>query len=386
MNQSDFEALVWTQWAKTPDGKVQPEEIRPMREVQNTGGRGSGFKDAPWKFRAWAVPYPDEDDPWMLHPMNRDLRVIQSVVGIDMFLDNEELFKLKELMLEIKEKFIEKIKDEDGKVIKTNLQEGYRSALPFLSVFNKSVYDVIQKEHMRLQSDVGESKYTKAILRFDTWFKANGFIEPHGGEIEPFWANAFGGVELSEPESDPPPLSDKDDWRDVLLEVELPSNARFQLRVIHPSLDKQKGVVVNIDNWQTKVKDILTMKAWGLGYRLDKKQLVEQYGVRFHIKKINRTNIYVLNKKLKEAVGITNQNPILPVEDIQDGQGTHPVLPSIRLSKKLVYTLENIDLIFAQEYASGTITSDTELTPEVRDSLDYATTYYSIQPEWMSTR
>ena len=36
MNQSDFEALVWTQWAKAPDGEIQPEELRPMKEAQNS--------------------------------------------------------------------------------------------------------------------------------------------------------------------------------------------------------------------------------------------------------------------------------------------------------------------------------------------------------------
>ena len=60
MNQSDFEAFVWTQWATAPNEEIQIEELRPMREVQLTGKRGSGVEDAPWMFTAWAVAYPDD--------------------------------------------------------------------------------------------------------------------------------------------------------------------------------------------------------------------------------------------------------------------------------------------------------------------------------------
>ena len=169
MNQSDFEALVWTQWAKDPDGEIHPEELRPMRELELTGHRGSEFQDAQYAFTSYTVSYPDDDDPWIKDSPNDKRHGMEAVLGICMVLDNEGLFKLKESMVDIDETNIETEIDEDGNEITVQ----YRSVLPFLSAFNKSVYDVIFKEHMRLQDEVGASKYTKALLRFDDWFKQN---------------------------------------------------------------------------------------------------------------------------------------------------------------------------------------------------------------------
>ena len=179
MTQEEFAKIVWTQWAKDPDGEIHPEELRPMRELELTGHRGSEFQDAQYAFTSYTVSYPDDDDPWIKDSPNDKRHGMEAVLGICMVLDNEGLFKLKESMVDIDETKIIKETDDDGKEIIVQ-QIGYRSVLPFISTFNKSVYDVIQKEHMRLQNDIGQSKYTKALLRFDTWFKANGFIEAHG--------------------------------------------------------------------------------------------------------------------------------------------------------------------------------------------------------------
>jgi len=362
MKQSDFEALVWTQWAKAPNEKIQPEEIRPMKNVQTYSRQDALAQDTEWQFTAWAEPYPDDDDPWMSpnHPTNRDKRVIESVTGIWMELINEELFKLKEVMIDIDDtKIIEK-KDEDGNVIETTQQMGYRSDVPFTSTFNKSVYDVIQKEHMRLQTDVGQSIYTKALLRFEVWFKANGFIEAHGHEIEPFWAKAYtGAVAINEPDAEtPPPLSNDHKWEDVLLEIQLLKKGVFQLRVFHPSLDKQNGVVVPLGNWQDKLRDILIMHGAELSIYLDPEILIRNWGKRWEVDSITKQDINKLRAQLKSAIGITNQKPIF---DMRNGKWQFQ--PYIRLHKNFHHKV------------TGRILSE--------DDTELLHAYAYMQPRWL---
>jgi hypothetical protein len=304
---------------------------------------------------------------------------MEAVLGICMVLDNEGLFKLKESMVDIDETNIETEIDEDGNEITVQ----YRSVLPFLSAFNKSVYDVIFREHHRLQNEIGASKYTKALLRFDDWFKQNGIVEAHANEIEPFWSSGFDETELSESETDPPPLSDGDKWEDVLLEIEMLQKGTFQLRVLHPSLEKQTGVVLPMDNWQTKLRNILMMQAWMPSYRFNRDTLVEKYGEGFVIDNINRQDVYRLNLKLKEAIGITNQKPIMRMEETKDAYGKrigdNPVLPSIRLSEKLVYQLLKIDLEEAKDYLKNMDELEAPGTPI--EEMDYVTQYYYCQPD-----
>ena len=161
MNQKDFADIVWKQWATAPNDKNQPEELRPMKEIQLYGvdsiEKGSGDEDFPWMFTTWVCAYPNDDDPWMSHPMNRNDRVMQSAMGIWTTLDDRFLFQIKEKMVKLDEAYIKEYKDDDGNVIRTVQEMGYRTVLPFISVFNKSVYDVIFREHQRLMKDVGES-------------------------------------------------------------------------------------------------------------------------------------------------------------------------------------------------------------------------------------
>lgn len=228
MKQEDFADIVWKQWATAPNEEIQIEELRPMGEVQLTGKRGSGVKDAPWMFTAWAVAYPDDDDPWMSDSIKRDQRMMESVMGINMVLDNEELFRQKELMVDIDEAFITETTDKDGNEIIVQ-EMGYRSVLPFLSTFNKSAYDVIFREHQRLLKKIGESYLAKALLRFETWFKQNGIVDHN--EIEPFWSTEFDADAIGAAnEPDPPPLSDAKSvvakksgrkWSELYIKVEM---------------------------------------------------------------------------------------------------------------------------------------------------------------------
>ena len=60
MTQEEFAKIVWTQWAKDPDGEIHPEELRPMREVWLTGHRGSESQNAQYAFISLAVSYPKD--------------------------------------------------------------------------------------------------------------------------------------------------------------------------------------------------------------------------------------------------------------------------------------------------------------------------------------
>ena len=303
-------------------------------------------KDAPWMFTAWAVSYPKKNDPFLLPDDGLGTNVMDRVWGIWMKLEDEELFRLRNIMLVIDEKEIEKEIDEDGN---ERIIRGYRyrSALPFLRVFNKSVYDVIFREHQRLTDEVGKSKCTKALLRFDDWFKQNGIVDHN--EIEPFWSSTFdetATVTVSEP--DPPPLSAGDDWRDVLLEIEQRSSGKFDLCVSHQSLNRQQGVVLSMDDWQPKLRDILIMHGIDPSYRLDPDELVERWGEKIGITEITRDNIYLLKAVLRNSVGITDSQPILHKEKMEFGK--YPVEPSVRLGKKLVWKLLRIDIQDAEMF------------------------------------
>ena len=359
MTQEEFAKIVWTQWAKDPDGEIHPEELRPMRELELTGHRGSEFQDAQYAFTSYTVSYPDDDDPWIKDSPNDKRHGMEAVLGICMVLDNEGLFKLKESMVDIDETKIIKETDDDGKEIIVQ-QIGYRSVLPFISTFNKSVYDVIQKEHMRLQNDIGQSKYTKALLRFDTWFKANGFIEAHGHEIEPFWAKAYtGAVAINEPDAEtPPPLSNDHKWEDVLLEIQLLKKGVFQLRVFHPSLDKQNGVVVPLGKWQDKLRDILIMHGAELSIYLDPEILIRNWGKRWEVDSITKQDINKLRAQLKSAIGITNQKPIF---DMRNGKWQFQ--PYIRLHRNFHHK------------ATGRILSE--------DDTELLHAYAYMQPRWL---
>jgi hypothetical protein len=309
---------------------------------------------------------------------------MEAVLGICMVLDNEGLFKLKESMVDIDETKIIKETDDDGKEIIVQ-QIGYRSVLPFISTFNKSVYDVIQKEHMRLQNDIGQSKYTKALLRFDTWFKANGFIEAHGHEIEPFWAKAFTGAVGIDPERYPPPLSDVDKWEDVLIELEMTeSSGKMNIRVKHQKLAKD-GVVLSIDEWQRKHRMMLYLIATKPSRMLDRQKLsnkVKQSDAKYK-KGVNKQDIHRFNETLKAVIGISYDNPIQRMEKERGGRrmmthiGEHPVLPSIRLSKKLVKQHLDIDLnrdIEAMGQEDFDITDD--------ENQEYVSQWLRCQPAW----
>ena len=384
MTQEEFAKIVWTQWAKDPDGEIHPEELRPMRELELTGHRGSEFQDAQYAFTSYTVSYPDDDDPWIKDSPNDKRHGMEAVLGICMVLDNEGLFKLKESMVDIDETKIIKETDDDGKEIIVQ-QIGYRSVLPFISTFNKSVYDVIQKEHMRLQNDIGQSKYTKALLRFDTWFKANGFIEAHGHEIEPFWAKAFTGAVGIDPERYPPPLSDVDKWEDVLIELEMTeSSGKMNIRVKHQKLAKD-GVVLSIDEWQRKHRMMLYLIATKPSRMLDRQKLsnkVKQSDAKYK-KGVNKQDIHRFNETLKAGIGISYDNPIQRMEKERGGRrmmthiGEHPVLPSIRLSKKLVKQHLDIDLnrdIEAMGQEDFDITDD--------ENQEYVSQWLRCQPAW----
>jgi len=388
MTQEEFAKIVWTQWAKDPDGEIHPEELRPMRELELTGHRGSEFQDAQYAFTSYTVSYPDDDDPWIKDSPNDKRHGMEAVLGICMVLDNEGLFKLKESMVDIDETKIIKETDDDGKEIIVQ-QIGYRSVLPFISTFNKSVYDVIQKEHMRLQNDIGQSKYTKALLRFDTWFKANGFIEAHGHEIEPFWAKAYtGAVAINEPEREPPPLSDKDKWEDVLLELEMTeSKGKMNLRVKHPNLAKG-GVVLSLDNWQRKLRTMLYVIASMPSRLLNRETITDKLQLsdkKYAEKKssVNKQDIHRLNNTLKYVIGITYDNPIQQMEKERGGArmmqqiGEHPVLPSIRLAKEFVSEQLNIDIDRDIE-AMGQ--EDFDITDDANQ--EYSSQWLRCKPAW----
>jgi hypothetical protein len=396
MNQKDFADIVWKQWATAPDGKNQPEELRPMKEIQLYGvdsiEKGSGDKDFPWMFVTWVFAYPNNDDPWMSHPMSPNERVMQSAMGIWTALDNEELFKLKEKMVDLDKAYLKEYKDDGGKVIRIVQEMGYRTVFPFLSTFNKSVYDVIFREHQRLLNDVGKSYLAKALLRFELWFKEEGIADHN--KIKPFWssdfdADAIGAAKEPERKPTPPlpptPLSDKDKWEDVLLELDIARlSGDMNLIVKHPNLAKD-GFVLSIDGWQRKHRTMLTAIAFQASRKLDRQKLgdaVSEADAKYD-KGVNKQDINRFNETLKAVIGITYDNPIQHMEKERGGRrmmthiGEHPVLPYIRLTKRYVkrYLKINIDRdVEAMGQEDLDITDDT--------FKDYATQWLRCKPAW----
>jgi len=395
MEQKDFAEIVWKQWATAPNDKNQPEELRPMKEIQLYGvdsiEKGSGDEDFPWMFTTWVFAYPEADDPWMSHPENPNERVMQSAMGIWTKLDNEELFKLKEKMVDLNEAYLKEYKDDDGKVIRTVQEMGYRTVLPFLSTFNKSVYDVVSREHQKLMARFGKSLYTKALLRFELWFKENGIVDHN--EIEPFWSSNFDADAIgtaNEPEREPTPLpptplSDKDKWEDVLLELDITEvSGNMMLIVKHPNLAKD-GVALSIDDWQRKHRTMLSVIASKPSRYLDRQKLSDMMKdtEKKYQKGVNKQDINRFNEKLKAVIGITYDNPIQRMEKERGGArlmthiGEHPVLPSIRFSKRLVkeYLDVNIDRdVEAMGQEDLDITDDT--------LQDYTTQWLRCKPAW----
>jgi len=393
-----FRDIVFTQWAKSPNGENQPPEIRPMKEIQLYGvdsiPKGSGDEDFPWMFTTWVCAYPNDDDPWMSHPMNRNDRVMQSAMGIWTTLDDRFLFQIKEKMVKLDEAYIKEYKDDDGNVIRTVQEMGYRTVLPFISVFNKSVYDVIFREHQRLMKDVGESIYPKALLRFELWFKTEGITDHN--KIDPFWSKAFIGtprgtpptVAINEPEREPPPLSDKDKWEDVLLELEMTeSKGKMNLRVKHPNLAKG-GVVLSLDNWQRKLRTMLYVIASMPSRLLNRETITDKLQLsdkKYAEKKssVNKQDIHRLNNTLKYVIGITYDNPIQQMEKERGGArmmqqiGEHPVLPSIRLAKEFVSEQLNID---SDRDIEAMGQEDFDITDDANQ--EYSSQWLRCKPAW----
>ena len=438
LSYEDFKQLIFDQWMVDDKGECHPYEVRPMIDYQNYrhpwqyndslwradfqfrdyGNQWKYWdeyldhlpaykKNHPFRFIAWAKAYPDEKDPF-LHsiPDSVDAKSFAKVWGIWKFIEDEELFYIKEMMLDRvfpKHVFLNRVDLEELESKGVDLPNGHpiynsirvytkRNAMPFVSVFNKSLLEMIKKLNESDIEDSGLSEWEIGIKRLTEWFytqnidhknvktfwsaydldeayrldKRGNYIPkmekiiPFTGELNNGVAEEFHG-KLNNTWSGPKDSFEgtpffnnyEAKWENVELLIAPTqwSDCEFSMLVKHDSLPK-KGVRLRMD-CNRKTQNILLSLALREDQEYLNSQTIEKYGlIEKHrdfqkpnssfFNNIDNNDIHELRKWLIMTIGLDYDQPISEYSKNHKGW---KFIPKITLTEKLFKQLDDLQLI-----------------------------------------